>query len=305
MKFVINTNYEKAGHLLAWIIKDIEAYLPKDSIEILQTVNHPIYSKVNRKKGEPYIINLLVNYIDKSTGAINIDIPNNYMLSTIGNNLVRNLKEKREYLMYLTNTIAVVENKVSREDLSIRLILPKSKIFHQQGTQLIEEMGVAIMSVLDPLNPYTPSQFKLSSELMEEMIESLIPEEAKQNQREYKYQYVMLNKEDKELNINNKVEKVQNPKTVDEEIDDLMSDFEEVDLDSIPREPVTAEPPKGLFEDMRNLTEEEEQSYVEALENNSEPTGEKLFKEGNNQNNHQPQKSVFGGNKNKKKNKNK
>lgn len=304
MKFVINTNYEKAGHLLAWIIKDIEANLPKDSIEILQTVNHPDFSKVNKSKGEPYIINLLVNYIDKSTGAINIDIPNNYILSTIGNNLVRNLKEKREYLMYLTNTIAVVENKVSREDLSIRLILPKSKIFHQQGTQLIEEIGIAVMSVLDPLNPYTPSQFKLSSELMEEMIESLIPEEA--NQREYSSQYAMLNKEVQE-SLPNDINEEENhkPKTVEEDLDDLMSDFEEVDLDSIPREPVTAEPPKGLFEDMRDLTEEEEKSYVEALENNSEPTGEKLFKEESNHNNHQPQKSVFGGNKNKKKNKNK
>lgn len=304
MKFVINTNYEKAGHLLAWIIKDIEANLPKDSIEILQTVNHPDFSKVNKSKGEPYIINLLVNYIDKSTGAINIDIPNNYILSTIGNNLVRNLKEKREYLMYLTNTIAVVENKVSREDLSIRLILPKSKIFHQQGTQLIEEIGIAVMSVLDPLNPYTPSQFKLSSELMEEMIESLIPEEA--NQREYSSQYTMLNKEVQE-SLPNDINEEENhkPKTVEEDLDDLMSDFEEVDLDSIPREPVTAEPPKGLFEDMRDLTEEEEKSYVEALENNSEPTGEKLFKEESNHNNRQPQKSVFGGNKNKKKNKNK
>lgn len=283
MKFVINTNYEKANHLLAWIIKDIKGSLPVGTLEMYQTLNHPEFSKVRKDKGEPYVINLLVNYIDKATGAINIDIPNNYMLSTIGNNLVRNLKENGDYLMYLTNTLAVVDNKVSREDLSIRIILPKSKIFHQQGTQLIEELGIAIMSVLDPFKPYKPNPFKLAYESMEEFID-MIPEESIKRQIEMEY---TIKKEDivqvppeyqpEELRLQ--------PKTLDDEIDDLMSDFEEVDLEEIKREPITAEPPKGLFEEKKE-----------------EPVEEKK------PNTPQPQKSVFGGNnnnKNKKKNKNK
>lgn len=286
MKIVINCNYQKANYLFNWMLNDVKENTKDIDFDIEYYINMPKKEFINNN-----IINIFIHYINTNTGNIKVEIPNHYGLAKIGNTLVNNLKENQEYLRYLLGTNAVIEDKVLRDELYIDISLPRNKVFHQQGVNFVKELGISIMNLVKPFGyNYTPTAYNAAYELLE------LEEEPKEsNQLPINIETPWNKNQQEHTKVSE--EPVQTL-TVEEELDNLMDEFEEVNLPDISQ--------------MRHLTPEEQKSYNETIDNMSEDTGVKLFDYINEdpvkeepQKHNNPQKSVFNNNKNKNKKKNK
>ena len=183
MAIRLKTNDDKAKFLLEWIAEEVNKQTRPDTVTCID--NSP----------KDKVIMLCVQYLDKETGCIEVDIPSDYSLVTIGSTFVNRLKENMGYLRYLTNTCAMVDNKCPKEDLYINVMLPNTKIFQQHGIQLVKELGLAMLKLLKPtieIDDFVIEEYNPAQELFAESFEEV-----------------------KEENV-------------DDVVDDLMSDFDDI-----------------------------------------------------------------------------